>query len=137
LKYSGTPVPHIESFFTTVQIPSISYVAEALIRTLHSEDATVPEVCDIIARDPAIAARLLKLTNSSQFGLSRSVGLLEDAVSLVGMERVRSLAVGVSLNDSFQQFPGLDRHAFWASTMDCAGYAQWLAPRAGLHAHID
>ncbi len=129
-------MPDIETFFSTVQIPSISHVAQALIRTLHDEDATVDQVCAIIARDPAMAARLLKLANSSQFGLSRSVGLLEDAVALVGMERVRSLAVGVSLNDTFQAFPGLDRNAFWTTTMDCAGYAQWLATRVGIHGHI-
>ena len=129
-------MPDIETFFSTVQIPSISHVAQALIRTLHDEGATVDQVCAIIARDPAMAARLLKLANSSQFGLSRSVGLLEDAVALVGMERVRSLAVGVSLNDTFQAFPGLDRNAFWTTTMDCAGYAQWLATRVGIHGHI-
>ncbi len=126
----------IESFFASVQLPSISHVTQALITMLKRDDASIDDVCALIAREPAIAARLLKLANSSQFGLSRSVGLLEDSVALVGLDRVRSLAVGASLSDSIHRFPGLDREAFWKSAMDCAGYAQWLALRVGIHGHI-
>lgn len=125
----------IDSFFASVHLPSISHVTQALIRTLDADDASISAICGLIAREPAIAARLLRLANSSQFGLPRSVGLLEDAVALVGLGPVRTLAVGASLSDSFQCFPGLDRHAFWTSAMDCAGYAQWLAKRVGIHGH--
>jgi HD-like signal output (HDOD) protein len=79
---------------------------------------------------------LLQLANSSQFGLPRGVGLLVDAVALVGLDRVRTLAVAASLSETFNEFPGLDRHAFWKSAMDCAGYAQWLAQRVGINGHI-
>ena len=126
----------IESFFASVRLPSISHVTLALIKRLDSENASVDEVCALIARDPAISARLLRLANSSQFGLSRSVGLLEDALALVGLDRVRALAVGASLGESFTAFPGLDRNAFWQSAMDSAGYAQWLAPRVGISGNI-
>lgn len=129
-------MPDLESFFASVRLPSISHVTQALITMLHADNARVEAVCALIAREPAIAARLLKLANSSQFGLPRSVGLLEDAVALVGLDRVRTLALGASLSDSFRDFPGLDRHVFWKSAMDTAGYAQWLALRVGLHGHI-
>lgn len=129
-------MPDIESFFASVRLPSISHVTQALIQMLATENASIDEVCALIARDPAIAARLLQLANSSQFGLSRSVGLLEDAVALVGLDRVRTLAVGASLSESFNAFPGLDRQAFWTCAMDCAGYSQWLAQRAGINGHI-
>ncbi len=126
----------IESFFASVRLPSISHVTQALIQTLDGKQASTDAICALIAREPAIAARLLKLANSSQFGLPRGVGLLEDAVALVGQDRVRTLAVGASLSDSFNAFPGIDRHTFWKSAMDCAGYAQWLAQRLGIHGHI-
>jgi HD-like signal output (HDOD) protein len=135
-KKSGTPVPDIESFFASVQLPSITHVTHALIEMLDNDAASLDEVCALIAREPATAARLLRLANSSQFGLSRGVGLLEDAVALVGLDRVRSLAVGAMLSGSFHTFPTLDREAFWKSAMCCAGYAQWLAPRVGIHGHI-
>jgi HD-like signal output (HDOD) protein len=129
-------VADIESFFASVRLPRINHVTHALIRMIDSEAAGLSELCALIAREPNIATRLLKLANSSQYGLPQSVGLLEDAVGLVGLERLRSLAVGASLSETFHEFPGLDHNAFWKSAMDCAGYAQWLAPRAHIHGHI-
>jgi len=110
----------------------LSPVTSDLVRMLGSEHPTVSDICAVISRDPSIAAQLLRLANSSQFGLPRSVGLLQDAVTLVGLERVRSLAIGASLSATIHEFPGLDRHRFWTSAMHCAGYAQWLAPPAGI-----
>lgn len=130
----------IESFFASVRLPSINHVTQALIRTLDAQEAAkeadIQAVCALIAREPAIAARLLQLANSHQFGLPRGVGLLEDAVALVGLQQVRTLAVGASLSESFDDIPGLDSQAFWRSAMDCAGYAQWLAGQVGIHGHI-
>lgn len=126
----------IETFFASVRLPRISHVTHALIRTLDSQEADLPAVCALIAQEPAIAARLLRLANSSQFGLSRSVGLLKDAVALVGLNQVRALAVGASLTESFDYMSGLDRQSFWRGSMDCAGYAQWLAEQVGTHGHI-
>lgn len=126
----------IETFFASVRLPSISHVTHALITLIDSEAAGTHELCALIAREPNIATRLLRLANSSQFGLPRGVGRLEDAVEMVGVARLRGLAVGASLSESFQAFPGLDHHAFWRSAMDCAGYAQWLAPCAHIHGHI-
>ncbi len=59
----------LDSFFATVKLPSISEVAHALIKTLNDEHASVWEVRDIIAKDPALTAKLLRLANSAQFGL--------------------------------------------------------------------
>jgi HD-like signal output (HDOD) protein len=123
---------NLETFFDSVRLPSLSHVTEALIRTLSSETQSIEDISGLIARDPALAAQLLKMANSSLFGMSRSVGSLSDAVAIVGMNRVRSLALGVSLTASFHDFPGLDRETFWRSAMECAGYAQWIAKRTSI-----
>lgn len=127
---------NLDSFFASVRLPSLSHVTEALVRTLGNEDHSLQDISNLIARDPALAAQLLKMANSSLFGLSRSVGLIDDAVAIVGFNRVRSLALGVSLTASFKDFPNLDRDAFWREAMECAGYAQWLSKRSGIQGDI-
>lgn len=124
----------LDSFFASVQLPTMNEVAQSLIRTLNDEDAGVEEVAKIIASDPALSAKLLRLANSAQFGLARSVSNLDEAIHLIGMGKVRTLALGACLNDSFPVAPGLDRKEFWTNCMTCAGYAQWLAQRCGLDA---
>ena len=127
---------NLESFFATVKLPSMSEVAHALIQTLNDDDASVPQVRDLIAKDPALSAKLLRLANSAQFGLPRGVGTLDDAITMVGMSKVRTLALGACLSESFPNLPDLDRKEFWRSSMACAGYAQWLATRLGIDGQL-
>jgi len=120
-------VSNLDSFFATVKLPTMSEVAHQLIKTLNKDDVSVTEVRDIIAKDPALTAKLLRLANSAQFGLPRGAHSLDDAIHMVGMAKVRTLSVGACLNESFPSVPGLDQQTFWQTSMACAGYAQWLA----------
>ena len=107
----------IDAFFTTVKLPSISEVAQQLINSLNDEDAGVAEVSAIIAKDPALSAKLLRLANSAQFGLPRGVSSVQDAIQMVGMGKVRTLALGSCLSESFPVLPGLDAKEFWRTSM--------------------
>jgi len=93
-------------------------LAHSLIQTLKDEDAGVEAVGALIARDPAIAAKLLQLANSAQFGLPRGVGSIEHAIAMVGMNKVRTLPLGACLCGSFAAVAGLDTQAFWKTSMD-------------------
>lgn len=126
----------LDSFFESVKLPSMSEVAHALIQTLNDDNVSVGQVRDLIAQDPALSAKLLRLANSAQFGLPRGVGTLDDAITMVGMAKVRTLALGACLSESFPSLPDLDRKEFWRSSMACAGYAQWLAMRLGIDGQL-
>ncbi len=91
----------LDAFFATIKLPSMSEVAHELIQTLNQEDASVFAVGQIILRDPALSARLLRLANSAQFGLPRGVNSVDDAVQMVGLGKVRALALSASLSDAF------------------------------------
>ncbi len=125
-------MPDIAVFFQSVKLPVMSEVAHALIRTLNNEDASGPQVAAIIGKDAALTAKLLRLANSASFGLSRSVSTLDDAISLVGMERVRTLGLAASMGDAFPVVEGLNRAEFWRGCMVSAGYAQWLSGHLGM-----
>jgi HD-like signal output (HDOD) protein len=119
-------------FFDNVKLPTISEVAHALIATLDNDDASAKSVAAIIARDPALTAKLMRLANSARFGSSRNVASLDDAIALAGMAHIRTLALAACFADTFPQLPGLDTDEFWKSSMACAGYAKWLASGLGV-----
>ena len=121
----------LDSFFATVKLPTISEVAQELIKTLNDEDASVTQVSGIISRDPALTAKLLRLANSASFGLQKSVGSVDDAIAMIGMAKVRTLSLASCMSESFPVLPGLDPKEFWQSSMAIAGYAQWMASRIG------
>ena len=124
----------LDSFFATVKLPTISEVAQELIKTLNDEDASVNQVSSIISRDPALTAKLLRLANSASFGLQRSVGSVDEAIAMIGMSKVRTLSLASCMSESFPVLPGLDPKEFWQSSMATAGYAQWMAGRIGADA---
>ena len=126
----------LDSFFENVKLPTMSEVAQALIKSLHDADTSIAELSELIARDPAISAKLLRLANSAQFGLPRGVGTIDDAIAMVGLNRVRTLALGACMSGAFPATPGLDKEAFWKTSMACAGYAQWLADRLQINGQV-
>jgi HD-like signal output (HDOD) protein len=118
-------------FFDNVKLPTISEVGHALIATLDNDEASAKSVAAIIARDPALTAKLMRLANSARFGSSRGVSSLDDAIALAGMAHIRTLALAACFAEAFPQLPGLDSDEFWKSSMACAGYAKWLASGIG------
>lgn len=121
----------LDTFFANVKLPTISETGQALIKSLNDEDASPKQIGGIIAKDPALVAKLLRLANSAAFGLPRSVSAVDDAIALVGMSKVRTLALASCFNDAFPVLPGLSQKEFWDSSMATAGYAQWMAGGIG------
>jgi len=106
---------------------SLPEAGQALIRTLNDDDADVFTVSQIIKKDPALTANLLRMANSAMFGLSGTVDTLERAVNVVGMTLVRSRAMALCMARVCTFPVGMDRMAFWHYSLRCAQYAQWLA----------
>jgi HD-like signal output (HDOD) protein len=122
----------LSTFFQNVKLPVISDIAHALIQTLDDENASSRAVSAIIARDPALTAKLIRLGNSARFGSSRNVSTIDDAITLAGMAHVRTLALAACFSESFPDMPGLDSDEFWKSSMASAGYAKWLSAGLGV-----
>lgn len=124
----------LSAFFQSVKLPVMPEVAHALIRTLHDEDVTIPQVQSLIAKDPVLTAKILRAANSAAMGLRREISTLDAAISMLGLSQVRTLALTACMNVAFPAVPGLDRTEFWRNCLACAGYAQWLAGATGTDA---
>ena len=116
----------ISALFNSVSLPVMPEVGAALINTLDDDDAPSGKILELIARDPALSAKLLALANSAAFGLPRKVATLDGALSLVGLSKVRALALSACMRNAFSMPPGIDSADFWRYSIACAGYAQWL-----------
>ncbi|MDT8991760.1 HDOD domain-containing protein [Curvibacter sp. APW13] len=114
-------------FLRALKLPAMPEAAQALMRTLKDDDADIVTVRDIIAKDPALTATLLRMANSAMFGLSRSVSTLDNAVQVVGMSHIRARALSICMTQTFKLPSNLNRLVFWRHSMVSAGYAAWLA----------
>ena len=117
----------VSDLFISIELPVMPDIGLELIGTLDKERTSKAEVAALIARDPVLAARLLGLANSVAFGHSGKIATLDHALSLVGLSRIRAMALSACLHNAFSMPEGLDSRHFWDYCMGCAGYARWLA----------
>ena len=106
-------------------------VAGELIATMRDDDIAFEKVRNAISRDPALTAKLIRLANSARFGLPCQAASLDDAITMVGLNQVRTLALAACMSGAFKDAEGVDATAFWIESMTIAGYAQWLARTLG------
>jgi putative nucleotidyltransferase with HDIG domain len=62
--------------------------------------ARVQDVAHVIAQEPGLAARVLRVANSAYYGMSGKVATLERAFVLLGVDAVRGIAAAVCLDRS-------------------------------------
>ncbi len=80
----------------TADLPTLPAAALAVMRESESATGSAQSVGKYLAQDGALAARVLRLANSSYYGLSRSVLDVSEAVVVLGMRNVRNLAMVAS-----------------------------------------
>ncbi|MGD0939239.1 MAG: response regulator [Terracidiphilus sp.] len=75
------------------ELPSLSTTYTELTRAARDPNASIRQVAGIIERDVAMSAKVLQLANSAFFGLARRVTSLPSAVSSLGIETIKNLAL--------------------------------------------
>jgi putative nucleotidyltransferase with HDIG domain len=114
------------------QLPTLPPVAMKILALIEDSHSAVQGLSEIISKDPALTARVLRLVNSSYYGLPYRVSTVSHSVALLGFDTVRSLALGLSI---FGLFEGkgrgrvLDRNALWTHSLTTAVAAKRLAQR--------
>ena len=124
-------MPAIAEYFQNVQLPTMPEVARLLVQSLRDDELPFEKVRSAISRDQALTVKLLRLANSARFGLQRKVSSVDEAITMVGLNQVRTLCLAACMSDSFPMAAGLNRDEFWKESMACAGFAHWLARTVG------
>lgn len=73
-----------------------------IVKVVDDPDTSAYEVATIIAEDPAMSAKILRITNSAFYGLSGTVNSVKQAVVIIGLNGVKSLVVSTSVIDMFK-----------------------------------
>lgn len=76
---------------------SMPNAALRLLELTRFDDYEMQAVARCVAQDPALAAKLLQLTNSAQFSLYRPVSSVQHAISLLGRRSLRLVALNFGL----------------------------------------
>ncbi|WP_338415762.1 HDOD domain-containing protein [uncultured Sphaerotilus sp.] len=108
-------------------LPAMPEVAHKLLKSFDRDDLPLPEIAGLIGRDQTLAAKVLRLANSSRYSPSHTVTSLNDASASLGMRVLRDLTLSASMVGAFPAIQGFDRLSFWRGTLAVAAYAQPIA----------
>lgn len=112
-------------------LPSIPKALQQIMETLNNPDSSVDEVTEPLSKDPALTAKVLRMSNAAHYGLPRQVAAIEEAVFLVGMEAVRTMVIASGLMGSFNAIPGFDMKRFWRLSLLSSILARDIAKYSG------
>ena len=115
-----------------------------LTQLLRDPDASNAEIADVLAQDPAIAAKVLRLCNSAYFSGGRQITDFRMAVTRLGHQSIRRLVLASETFGSIQSAGQVDRDALQDRALRTsrlagrllAGASAELAATAGLLAEI-
>lgn len=109
-----------------LDIPTIPEVAARALREMGNPRSDGPRIASIISRDHGLTTRVLQLTNSAAFGLTRKVTSLEHAAMILGFQRLKTLVVSASCRQLYRHFGWLEME-LWLHSVACGGATQLIA----------
>ena len=83
-------------------IPTLPTIYSSLIGVIDNPKSTIKDVADIISNDMSSSVILLRIMNSSIFGISRYIDTIPEAVSLLGFKMVKDLILSMSIFKVFE-----------------------------------
>lgn len=97
---------------TADDLPVMPAIAREIIRAVDDPNSCISDIKELIEQDSAIAAKLLKMSNSALYGFPSEINSIAHAISLLGTRTVRNLVLAVSLKKTFRRF-GLMEQLLW------------------------
>lgn len=111
-------------------LPSFPLVIKKLTEVAEDRDSSSKDLAEVMAADQGLSAKVLKLVNSAFYSFSTPVSSLQHAITLLGYNTVRSLALSVSVKNMFKDAAGgFPQERFWEHSLAVALGAKLFAER--------
>jgi putative nucleotidyltransferase with HDIG domain len=115
-------------------IPHNFHIAIKVAKLLDNFNVNIQELSQIIGMDQYFTIQLIKLCNSAQFGFSRKIVTVNDAIARLGFKTLKRLVfVVVAKGFLNKQVDGYDlaKGELWRNSIACAVYSKYLAEKSG------
>ena len=127
----------------TAKITEISTLPDVALRVMQVASDPGSDASDlrsVLESDPALCVRVLRCVNSAAYGLRTTVDDLNQAVSYLGFNQIRDLAITATVSDLFRGTGTIgtyDRHGLWRHMVASGVAARMIAVRLRLDGHAN
>jgi HD-like signal output (HDOD) protein len=105
-------------------------ILEKIMRAVNDPDANATTIENIFKYEPSLTLKLLTLANSAYFGVPGKITNIRIAITLLGLNLIKSLAIHASVNEFFRfgtNIPGFSGQELWKHSVGVAVCAKMLA----------
>lgn len=98
-----------------------------IIAAANDENASLDDFHKLISFDQALAQRVLRFANSALLGHSGQINNIDQAIMFLGSDRIKSIAIGMSVLDVFPTRTGFNVQNLWVHSYEVAYLAAVLS----------
>lgn len=130
-------VPTLDEVVARIEgISTLPQVAIQVMEVAGNPNSGAADLKRVVENDPALSARVVKMVNSAAFGLRNKIDNLHQAISYLGLNQVRNLAMTASVSEVFRKessFGCYRRVGLWRHLVSVGVCARLVASRCGLN----
>jgi len=104
-------------------------IYDRLNETINHPRSSIADIARIITEDQGLTARILRLANSPMFGYFGKVDSISRAVTIIGTQQLRDLALAAAVMGVFKDIPEelVNMPSFWRHSIACGIIARSIA----------
>ena len=108
------------------ELPPFPLVVHELMRIMRDTECSNDQINRVLSADQALASKILRLVNSSFYGLPGRVSTIPRAVVILGHAAVRNFAAGLAVVERLgTRLPPAQRQSFWQHALATAAVSKW------------
>jgi HD-like signal output (HDOD) protein len=113
----------------TADLVSLPDIYIRLKTVVDDPESSMADVADVVANDPGLTARLLKIANSPYFGFPAKITTVARATSLLGTQQIHDLVLATTVTEAFSGIPSelISMQDFWSNSIRCGLLCRRLA----------
>ncbi|MCA9753515.1 MAG: HDOD domain-containing protein [Gemmatimonadetes bacterium] len=124
--------PRLDAFVVKLdRIPSVPALYRQVVDEIRNPNCSLARVGELVSKDAAMSAEILKVVNSAYFGLANPMTTAERAVTMLGLEITSSLILGVSIFTEFDLPCEFPLHDIWHTSLTVASTAREISRAEG------
>jgi len=114
------------------ELPTLPSIAAAVMEKTLDDNANARQIADMVEKDQAIAAKVLKVANSAFYRRIKEISTIRGAVVVLGLNVLKSIVLSISVIDIFKNKDEntLDLYLFWQHSLACGACAKAIAEKA-------
>lgn len=126
------PAAETDAVLKDSHLPTLPHILLNLLEACGNDDTSMSDIAGIVDKDPALCAKILRLVNSVYYSFSSEVKSFQQALSLLGTDTIRSIAISAAVYRVFNRVAdtgAFNLRQFWWHSLMCAVLARSIAAR--------